>query len=165
MITQDRLKELLSYDKTSGNFTWTTSRSGQPKVGSVAGCIIQHGYIAIRIDGTNYRAHRLAFLYVVGELPPEEVDHINGVRTDNTWNNLRAVSRQENGLNQKRSSANTSGVPGVCFKKNLQKWRAQAHYKGRYIEFGLFVDWFDAVCARKSAENTLGFHKNHGRTA
>ena len=100
MITQTRLKELLNYDPISGIFTWKTSRGGR-KPGSIAGTkCIHKGYITIQIDGTLYRAHRLAFLYMIGRLPEDQVDHIDRCKDNNAWSNLRECTQAENQLNK-----------------------------------------------------------------
>ena len=120
-ITQERLKELLHYDPESGLFTWKVLRTGNAKVGSVAGSSNICGYINIKIDGILHCAHRLAFLYVNGAMP-KEVDHINHLRSDNSFKNLRSVSRKENSVNQIKRRSNTSGVMGVTWYKKSGKW-------------------------------------------
>jgi len=94
-MTQARLKELLIYCVLTGLFMWRVNR-GRIKVGSIAGCKDYDDYILIRIDGTLYKAHRLAFLYMEGEFPPDQVDHINGVEDDNRWCNLRKCTLKQN---------------------------------------------------------------------
>src|SRR3990167_3120706 len=103
MISQQRLKELLSYNPNTGEFTRlvATGIHGCNKAGVVVGCLSDHptqGYILIRVnnDGILYRAHRLAWLYVYGFWPPADIDHINGNRSDNRIVNLRSVTRSQN---------------------------------------------------------------------
>ena len=114
MITQERLQELLHYNPGSGEFTRRVSR-GNSKVGSVAG-YIGEGYIVIGVDDEYYSAHRLAFLYMEGEFPPDQVDHINTVRSDNRWCNIRRCTAKENNNNPltaaKRSAAQMGNTYG-----------------------------------------------------
>lgn len=163
MLTQERLKELLHYCPDMGVFTWIVDRTSRARKGWVAGCKISNGYIIIRIDSVNYYAHRLAFLYVDGEHPKDHTDHINGVRVDNRWANLRSVSLAENNRNQKRRKDNTSGISGVGRRAGNPRWKAHISINNRLVHLGTFSDFFEACCARKSAENKNGYHPNHGR--
>lgn len=156
MLTQTRLKEVLDYDPKSGLFSRVGT--GKSKVGSLV-----NGYIRIMVDGKRYMAHRLAFLFMAGSFPAEETDHINGICDDNRWSNLREVTHMENLRNQKRPKDNTSSVVGVCWNKAAGKWTAKIGVKGKEMHLGLFTNFADAVYVRKSAEDQLGFHQNHGR--
>jgi hypothetical protein len=98
-LTQDKLKELLDYNPSTGEFIWKVYRNWRSKVGDTAGSVGNHGYVVIGVNGEAYLAHRLAFLYMEGEFPPDEVDHINTVETDNHWRNLCKCTRKENNNN------------------------------------------------------------------
>jgi hypothetical protein len=118
-LPQKRLKEVLSYSKENGVFTWikkTHPSVSKIRVGQVAGTL-NNGYVQINIDGFSYLAHRLVWLYVHGEFPQGEkehyIDHINGKRADNRFENLKVSSLVNNQRNQKRNSVNTSGITGV----------------------------------------------------
>lgn len=161
-ITQEYLKSILHYDPDTGILTRLTDTT-RGKAGDIAGDQMPNGYWRVYISPSRWYVHRLAFIYMTGSEPPEDVDHINGDTSDNRWDNLRCVSRQENLVNSKRSKANTSGVTGVSWFRETDQWRAQIYCKGRRYSLGLFTDWFDAVCARKAAEISHGFHPNHGR--
>lgn len=113
MITQERLKELLNYNPDTGDFTIKTSRVCRGIKDSVAGWLESTGYIRICLDYKKHSAHRLAFLFIEGRFP-NRIDHINHIRNDNRWVNLREVTHQENSKNQSINSKNTSGVMGVC---------------------------------------------------
>jgi len=104
-------------------------------------------------------AHRLAWFYMEGEWP---TGHINHIRDDNRWVNLREVSNQENHKNQSISINNKSGVIGVCWNKKARKWHAQIKVNYKAISLGCFSDIHNAIKARKDAEIKYGFHKNHG---
>jgi len=162
MITQERLKEFLSYCPDTGVFAWRRSR-GTAKAGSIAGCVNKRGYRIIRIDMHSYKAHRLVFLYMTGSFPARHTDHINGVTFDNRWLNLRDVTSQENSRNQKRRSNNTSGLAGVKRDKPTNKWRVFINFDLKQQYLGYYDDFFEACCARKSAETKHDFHPNHGR--
>jgi len=157
MITQKRLKELLSYDVETGIFTRVTSTKGA-RVGSIAGRATKGRYVDIRVDGTRYGGHRLVWLYVYGNLPEIEIDHINHDRTDNRITNLRLAGHKANQKNRSLNKDNTSGVSGIS--KHISGWAVSIGGAG-YI--GLYKDFFEAVCMRKSLENELNYHENHGR--
>ena len=91
-LTQSRLKEVLAYDPYSGKFTWKVSLNTKIRAGSAAGCLSPEGYIRITIGGKKYKAHRLAWFYVYGYFPENQVVHLNGARSDNRISNLREGS-------------------------------------------------------------------------
>lgn len=136
-LTAARLRELLSYDPTTGLFKWRVNRRGGCKAGSVAGVNDGRGYIKTTIDGRPCRAHRLAWLYVYGEWPAHQIDHINGVRSDNRLANLREATNAQNLQNQRKAnSKNKCGLLGVG--PFGDKWRAQISYYGTTKHLGLF---------------------------
>jgi len=161
MLTQERLKSLLHYDKETGIFTWK-KRKTSVREGSVAGHTHPNGYIRICIHGTLYSAHRLAFLYEQGAWPKAQVDHENRVRTDNRWVNLREVTCMENRRNSTLSRKNTSGYNGVTWNAAREKWVAQIKAENHSQYLGGFDEIEDAVAARREADVTYGFHPNHG---
>jgi len=163
-ITQERLKEILSYNSDTGIFTNRITRGPSAISGSVAGSVNPSGYILIQIDRKSYKAHRLAWMFTHGKFPLANIDHINGVRIDNRIVNLRSASHSENLKNQKIRATNSSGVTGIYWNNAKRKWRAYIKDLGKQVHLGLFDDKFEAICARKSAENKFGYHKNHGLT-
>ena len=130
MLTQEQLRELVTYHPESGLFTWKTSLRSD-LVGKLAGSRNTKGYIHIYVLGQRYKAHRLAFLYMTGQWPEDEVDHINRVRDDNRWINLRESDHLSNSRNR---TNNTSGVPGICWVKSYKKWwvRYNMNHVGYY---------------------------------
>lgn len=112
MLTQERLKQQLSYDAATGAFVWLASRQGV-SAGAVAGKTIPLGYRVIRINKIAYRAHRLAWFYIYG-VWPLNIDHINGLPSDNRLANLREATPSQNMQNQRRArSDNKTGLLGV----------------------------------------------------
>ena len=163
IISQSRLKELLNYDPSTGDFTWLVRTSNRIKVGDVAGSIAGNGYRYIMIDGSNYLSHRLVFLYMNGKVPVNCVDHKFGDRSDNRWDFIRQATNKQNSRNQKIGSRNKSGVIGVFLDENKNRWLASIWVNGKSKHIGCFIDFDDAVSARKLAELEHGYDKNHGR--
>ena len=116
MISQQQLKERLHYDPDTGIFTWNScaSYNSQINIGDVAGGMNSRGYWRIKLFGTTYYAHRLAWLYVTGRWPDNEIDHWNGVHGDNRFKNLRDVVQLVNKQNQRKPQKNNAtGLLGV----------------------------------------------------
>jgi hypothetical protein len=121
-------------------------------------------YTMKRINGELVAIHRYLWEQVNGLIPKGmQIDHINGDIHDNRMSNLRLVTNQENARNRAVSMNNTSGVNGVSWCKKARKWRPSIGVDGKLLRLGTFDDWFEAVCARMSANNRYGFHVNHGR--
>jgi hypothetical protein len=154
--SQEILKELFSYDQSTGKLTRNTTGKEQKS-------LYTNGYVRVWIKGYHFTAARVVWKHVNGSEPLEDIDHINGDRLDNRLINLRAVSRAENMRNAKRSAANTSGVTGVVFDKVNNKWMAQIMVDYKMIKIGRYDDINDAIKARIGAEEDHGFHPNHGR--
>lgn len=123
-VTQTRVRELLNYDESSGVFTWKMTTNRRIKVGSIAGSISIKGYHVIRFDGHLHYSHRLAWLYVNGEIGLFEIDHIDGDRKNNRISNLRLASTAQNSMNRGEYKNNTSGLKGVYHDKQRGTWRA-----------------------------------------
>lgn len=135
-LTAERLREVLDYDPDTGVFTRKV-RTGNVKIGDVAGSFNGKGYIRIGIDGRLHRAHRLAWLYVTGEWPKDQIDHINGDRGDNRLANLREVNNAENQHNLRKARAdNTTGFLGVS--PRYGKFRAYIMVDGKNKHLGCF---------------------------
>lgn len=161
MITQERLKELFEYNPDTGLFIRRIGVRGKGgKAGTVAGTTLSSGYITISVDGEKEYAHRLAFLYMTGEMP-EVSDHINRVRSDNRWHNLRSATIQENNRNVKRKSK--SGYTGVVWNKRDQRWYVQVqNSNGKYESGGCFT--YRELDKAVASANTLRA-KLHGERA
>lgn len=138
-LTQARLKSVLDYDPETGVFTWLY----RPQVcsrmrGKQAGSIIQgHAceYVVITVCLRKYRAHRLAFLWMTGEWPPELVDHIDKDGTNNQWSNLRLATHSQNAANM--STRNRTGFKGIM-KTPRDRFAARLWVKGEFISCGTY---------------------------
>lgn len=163
-LTQDELKERVSYNPYTGDFksslpTKTVSIKC-PEIGYISKT---DGYHYIYVSGFGrFLAHRLAWLYMTGEMPDGEIDHINHIKTDNRAINLRVVTHKENGRNTSKPSNNTSGVVGVHWRKDRSKWQCHIKVDGKKLNLGCFSCLDEATKVRKEAEVKYGFHENHG---
>lgn len=93
MLTQSRLKKVLSYDPNTGLFTWLVN-NGNTKTGDVAEANTTKGHVTIIVDSKRYYAHQLAWLYVRGYFPEHDIGHRNGIHDDNRFSNLHEVARK-----------------------------------------------------------------------
>lgn len=116
---------------------------------SVAGGRDLHGYWQISVFGVRYKAHRLAFLYMTGAWPVADVDHINRIRDDNRWKNLREATRAQNVANAPARKNSRSGVRGVCLTP--KGWKAQIKVSGKNKHIGYFKSVDAAAEAYRSA--------------
>lgn len=139
-LEQSLLKELFDYNPETGVFTWCEDRcKGKIKAGSIAGSISFYGYVVIGVNGTNYPAHRLAWVYMYGSIPKDlQIDHISGVKNDNRLSNLRLANSAEQGQNRNINSNNTSGYPGVSWSKVRNKWLASIKLNRKVLYIGVF---------------------------
>jgi hypothetical protein len=136
-----RLRYLLDYDTETGLFVWagrSPAPNGKRAAGCAAGTLNNNGYVSIKIDQSSYKAHRLAWLWVTGEWPDGEIDHRNGVRSDNRFSNLRVASKSQNQQNRKLNSNNKSGYAGVSWFADTGQWVANIMADGCQKYLGLF---------------------------
>ena len=145
-MNQQRVKELLEYEKTTGIFVRRVRTSNRIKVGEIAGSKDKSGYVCIRVDGKTYKAHRLAWLYVHGAWPTGEIDHINNQKDDNRISNLRDVSKSINQQNRKT-------VRG--YSKDGNRWKAQIRAAGKWKHLGCFATEAEAHAAYQQAKNVM----------
>lgn len=155
---QERLKELLSYDPLTGVFLWKVDRSNI-KRGTLAGRYDKAGYIRIGIDGREYRAHRLAWLYMTGEWPEIFLDHRDMDKNNNAWSNLRLATKSQNAANIGPLKSNTSGIKGVSFHsggaKGGKPWQANITKNGKAMGLGIFATKEEARAAYAAAAERL----------
>ena len=162
------LRKRLRYEPDTGKFfwldyegksqNWRTRYVGKEAFTTDNGA----GYRQGCIDSGLYLAHRVAYAIYHGEWPTDQIDHINGVKADNRITNLRIVTNQENCRNVSMRGDNTSGVTGVYWHKNGQKWCARIKIDGKYIHLGLFDTLEEAAAVRKAASEKYGFTDRHG---
>jgi hypothetical protein len=125
-LTRDELKEFLDYNPLTGQFTRKASPvKNQTKPGDIAGCLHVSGYIKIKVKNKVYSAHRLAWLYMVGDWPQLEIDHIDGNKANNVWSNLRQSTRSQNQANRGKNKNNRSEYKGVSWHKASKSWAGQ----------------------------------------
>lgn len=158
------IKDFLKYDPITGIFSWVKYRCQTAYPGVKVQCKDRKGYILVGWNRINYRAHRLAWWFVYGVMPTAQIDHINGIRSDNRISNLRLASDFEQNHNRKKPITNTSGVKGISWSKSHASWVARVAYKGKRYQIGYFTDIGKAEKALCELRETL--HKefcNHGR--
>jgi len=156
ILTQARLKELLHYDPATGVFTNACQRGQRGVLGAVAGHVNDaRGYVRIKITGTKYFAHRLAWLHEYGVFPNMHLDHIDRNPSNNKINNLRMVTCSENMQNMGTYCGSVSGHKGVTWCSQRGKWRARISVNGKQYFLGAFDDATAASNAYLAAASKL----------
>ena len=165
-LTYDDLHTLFSYDPATGMFTRRVARGyrGCHRVGSTAGYISDTGYVVVMVDGNPYSAHRLAWFYMTGKWPDNQIDHVDGDRANNKWSNLREATNAQNAQNRREANVNNKscGLLGVTWNARAAKWVAQIRVEGKNRGLGYFDSAEDAHTAYLTAKaklhpfNTLG---------
>lgn len=142
-LTHQRLLELLSYDRDTGNFTRNQN--------SKRCTSLNQGYVRIKVLGSSYKAHRLAWFYTYGSWPESEIDHINGKRSDNRISNLRLATPTQNSRNRKAKPNTKAGLKGASWHAARGKWQARIRVGGKSLFLGNFSTAEDASAAYSSA--------------
>ena len=152
MITQKIIKEYLDYKE--GHLFWKKQPNYGICVGDKSGTVNKQGYVQIKIFNKRYYAHRLIFFMFNGYFP-QEIDHIDGNKSNNCIENLRSVTREQNIQNTKLRKDNTSGIKGVCWDKRSNKWKVQIAVNKK----NHFLGHFDSIdLAKKTVDQ---FRKKH----
>lgn len=160
--TAERVRELFTYNPDTGVFTNRLRRSANALPGSVAGGINKAGYWTISVDNRRYLAHRLAWLYVTGNWPDKIIDHKNGDKIDNRFDNLREACHSENGCNKGPRRDNKSGIKNVMWQKHQGGWYIQLKIYGVKYFYGYFKDLeLAALVAEEARDKIHGVFANH----
>ena len=165
-LTAERLRHVVNYDAASGLFTRRAKTGCKGIIGDAMGNLARDGNgqkrIRIGIDGCSYFAHRLAWLYVTGGWPTEDIDHINGDGSDNRWCNLRAATRSQNLMN--RRVIGRHGLKGVEKQTHGHTWAARIKSGDKRIYLGNFQTKEEAHAAYvRAAERLHGEFACDGR--
>lgn len=172
-LSQEYLKECFDYNEITGELTkrprprshFKTKRGyvvSLSKVHIPNLFVTEHGYITVSLNNKHLYAHRVIWKMQTGE-DPVLIDHIDHDRSNNSWNNLRNIPREDHSKNIGRSKINTSGVTGVHFNKQLKKWVAQCRVNGKTKHIGVFTDIHEASKAVLEAREKNNYHQNHGQ--
>lgn len=150
------LEDVLRYEPDTGKFFWLVARPRKIRAGDLAGYTNPFGYIEIRYNKRNYRAHRVAWYLHTGQDPRTlHIDHINGNPTDNRIANLRLATPSQNAKNMRKRENTTSTYKGVSWHKKGGKWQAQIRVDGLNIYLGYFATQLDAHLAYCAAAARL----------
>lgn len=149
------LHSVLTYDPATGHFYWKARGNNAVKAGQKAGSVNIYGYIKITVRRKGYSAHRLAWLFVHGSWPKEEVDHINGDPADNRITNLRVADRRLNTQNMRKvRKDSTTGVMGAR-KTVTGKFVSGITANGVHHHLGTFLTAEQAHSAYMDAKRRL----------
>ncbi|MEN9885642.1 MAG: hypothetical protein RL758_220 [Pseudomonadota bacterium] len=161
MIDQQTLKIFVSYNPETGEFTRLKGTGKGAAAGTVSAGALDSstGYRKLCVAGKPYYAHRLAWLYMTGSWPEDQIDHVNHRRDDNRFCNLRPATNAQNNQRTKARSDSKTGVLGVSWHKKANKYMAQIRHLGNTIYLGLHESVDAAVAARKAAE--VRYHSHH----
>lgn len=155
-LTRENLRNVLRYDEGTGAFTWLKSGKGR-RLDLAAGSVDRQGYVVIHIDYQRYRAHRLAWFYMTGEWPEQEIDHRDLNKENNRWENLRPATHSQNAANRPAHADNFSGIKGVSWSKPNRKWQARIVRDGNRTNLGYYENIEAAADAyRLAAAKTFG---------
>lgn len=135
LLTFEKANKRVKYDPETGNFIRIFSRKVSD-IGKQIGVSDHKGYVKISIDKVNYRAHRLAWFLMTGKWPENQIDHINGIKSDNRFCNLREATHSQNNANKSKTVKNVSGYKGIC--KVNSRWRALIKVDGKKIHLGYY---------------------------
>jgi hypothetical protein len=181
MVPVELLRQLIRYEPETGKLFWLPRSADLVKPGRNGAEIeaqrfnarlagkqaLNHldarGYLVGALFARFLAAHRAAWAIHTGAWPNGQIDHINGVRSENQFNNLREVSAAENARNARRRKDNVSGFVGVYWREDQRRWGASIRFNNRLKHLGFFETAEEAGAARKAAQQRLGFHPNHGR--
>ena len=154
--SESELLEVLQYDPGTGVFT-RLRPSSHAKAGPINAKPHKYrGYIEFWVLGRLVKAHRLAFVFMTGSPPAGSVDHIDGDRSNNRWENLRDVSNQVNSENRRSANANNrTGLLGVKHHKSTGHFEARIRTNGEQKYLGIYDTAEAAHAAYLTAKRNL----------
>lgn len=121
------------------------------------------GYVYMNNKNKKITLHRFLFNLTQKN---KIVDHINHNTLDNRRMNLRIVNNSQNQMNRDKPKQNTSGIKGVYWHKNKEKWQANIQVDNKLLYLGIFDSKQEAIKARKDAEKKYfgeyNYYKNIG---
>jgi len=151
--------DYFDYNPETGVITNKVHRGSRSREGKKVGSL-KRGYLRFRFRNASYSTHRLAYFLHTGIDPEEKsIDHIDGNPSNNKFSNLRLATLRQNNANKKKRKTNTSGVTGVCWRKDVNKWKARIMVLNKSFDLGLFDDFGKAVAVRITAEHK--FHQEY----
>lgn len=158
-MSKDLFQNVFEY--RDGNLYWTNN--GPIKMrGKLAGTINERGYVKVSVADKRYGVHQIVFAMHNGYIP-ENIDHINGNKSDNRIENLRPATKAQNGYNRKLPPNNTSGAKNVSYRADTNKWRVDVRVDGKSHCFGSYEDFDLAELVAIEARNKYhGKFANHG---
>jgi|SRR5215469_3275827 len=150
------IRQTFNYSPHTGEVTWNVALSRRIREGARAGFLDDQGRIKIGIEGKEYFAHRIIWVWMTGVWPTKEIDHINKIKSDNRWTNLREATPSENHRNRGKQRNNTTGYKGVTFDKRRGCYIAGVKLNGkRHNVRGRFETAEEAYQAVKNLALTL----------
>lgn len=158
MLTAAELRERMIYEPDTGDFRWRVAPSKALKIrpGDIAGTRTTQNYWQVSLRNRRYRACRLAWLYMTGEWPSLQVDHIDGDRLNNRWANLRLATVAQNQMNTAMRRRNKVGLKGVV-QNSAGTYTAYIKKDGKSRGLGTFATPHAAHAAYvKAATNLFG---------
>jgi len=161
-MTKTDAHKFFKYNQKTGKLFWRNKTGNRAVPGTEAGQINNAGYKIIGFKGKRYKAHQIIFMWMLGYFP-KEVDHEDHNRLNNKWNNLKDATRITNMKNISKRLDNKSGITGVSWDTEKQRWRAIINVNKKPKLLGRFTKKADAVLARQRAEIKYGYHPNHGK--
>lgn len=158
--TREQLLEAFAYEPETGVFTRANNPGRRWKPGQICGATGANGYVYLSLRGMRFLSHRAAWLMVIGEVPANDIDHINGDRSDNRIDNLRILSRSKNCSNNAEIHHATGRSVGGFFNIQAGKWQARIRIDGRSKHLGFFESQGEANAAYRLAK---AIHHPHAK--
>ena len=161
-LSQEELKSQIHYCPDTGVFSRIARpRGSNAPMGPITTSVIKQGYLRIRVLSKKYMAHRLAFLYMTGDIP-DQVDHIDHNRSNNKWDNLTAATNASNSKNRTLRDTNNTGITGIIWSTSRNRYVVRITHMYKQYWLGQFKTLEEAIAARKAGDIKYGFHLNHG---